>query len=156
LIIIELNPFEMKSLPMPIHVPLQIIDLHGDGYHLLLEVVIQRQPFTLVLDTGASKTAFDHATYLQLADGSLIKSSDKLSTGLGTNSMSSSTAVISDMHIGELAINDFEVAILDLSAINNAYRQLKQPEVLGVLGGDILMMHHAVIDYPARTLSFNL
>lgn len=141
---------------MTIIVPLQIIDLQGDGYHMLLEAVIGEQRFTLVLDTGASKTAFDHFSYLQLADGAPVRSSDKLSTGLGTNSMSSSTAIIGDLHIGDLSIKEFEVAILDLSAINVAYRQLNHPQVLGVLGGDILMMYSAVIDYGTRTLKFNL
>ena len=141
---------------MTISVPLQIIDLHGDGYHLLVEVVIQGQAFTLVLDTGASKTAFDHSIYLQLAEGSPVRSSDRLSTGLGTNSMTSSTALISDMHIGDLHILEFEVAILDLSTINIAYRQLNHPEVLGVLGGDILMAYNSVIDYGTRMLSFSI
>ena len=73
--------------------------------------------------------------------------SDRLSTGLGTNTMESSTAIISDLHVGRLLIDEFEVAVLDLSTINHAYRQLGHPEVLGVIGGDLLMRYKAVIDY---------
>jgi hypothetical protein len=69
--------------------------------------------------------------------------------------MSSSTAVINDIQIGELHISDFEVAVLDLSAINIAYRQLDHPEVLGVLGGDILVKYSALIDYGKRMISFH-
>ncbi|MDB5141825.1 MAG: clan aspartic protease, partial [Mucilaginibacter sp.] len=47
-----------------------------------------------------------------------------------------------------------EVAVLDLSSINIAYRQLNHPEVLGVLGGDILMKYKAVIDYGKETIRF--
>ncbi len=60
------------------------------------------------------------------------------------------------MHIGDLHILEFEVAILDLSTINIAYRQLNHPEVLGVLGGDILMAYNSVIDYGTRMLSFSI
>jgi hypothetical protein len=141
---------------MRITVPLQIIDLHEDGFHPLIDVTIFGMPFTLVLDTGASKTAFDQAMLLQAGDNALIKSSDRLSTGLGTNTMASSTAIINDMHFGDLLIQQFEVAVLDLSSINIAYRQLNHPEVLGVLGGDILMKYKAVIDYGEQTLTFNL
>ncbi|MGZ3767169.1 MAG: retropepsin-like aspartic protease [Mucilaginibacter sp.] len=141
---------------MTITVPLKIIDLHEDGYHPLIEVTIYGKPSTLVLDTGASKTAFDHAMLLMAGDEALIKSSDKLSTGLGTNSMTSSTALISGMHIGDFIVPDFEVAVLDLSSINIAYRQLNHPEVLGVLGGDILMKYKAMIDYGNSVLRFEI
>jgi len=136
-----------------IKIPLQIIDLHEDGYHPLVEITIYGKPYILVLDTGASKTAFDHTMLLQSGDGALIKSSDRLSTGLGTNTMISSTALINEMYIGDLHISEFEVAVLDLSSINIAYRQLNHPEVLGVLGGDILMKYKAVIDYGEQLLS---
>ena len=52
-----------------------------------------------------------------------------------------------------LLIDEFEVAVLDLSTINVAYRQLGHPEVLGVLGGDILMKYKAVVDYGQQTLT---
>jgi hypothetical protein len=139
---------------MTITVPLQIIDLHGDGYHPLVEITLNGAPYILVLDTGASKTAFDHNLLEQ--SGAVIVASERLSTGLGVINMSSSTAVISDIQIGDLHIFDFEVAVLDLSTINIAYRQLNHPEVLGVLGGDILVKYNAVIDYGQQTLSFHI
>ena len=133
-------------------VPLQIIDLHGDGYHPLIEIKVNGDSYILVLDTGASKTAFDHNLLEQA--GALIIESERLSTGLGVTNMTSFTAVINNLHIGDLHLSDFEVAVLDLSTINNAYRQLDHPEVLGVLGGDILVKYSAVIDYCQKTLSF--
>jgi hypothetical protein len=133
-------------------VPLQIIDLHEDGFHPLVKISVFGKSFTVVLDTGASKTAFDQTMLLLADEHTIVSISDRLSTGLGTNSMASSTAVISDLYIGKLLIDEFEVAVLDLSAINIAYRQLGHPEVLGVLGGDILMNYKAIIDYGKQTL----
>lgn len=137
---------------MKVSVPLQIIDLHDDGFHPLLEVTIYGKPFILVLDTGASKTAFDQTMLLEAGSNAELISSDRLSTGLGTNTMASSTTIVNDMYIGTLLIPEFEVAVLDLSAINIAYRQLNHPEVLGVLGGDLLMKYKAVIDYGKKML----
>ena len=133
-------------------IPLQIIDLQQDGYHPLIQMSIFKKPFLLVLDTGASKTAFDETMLLQADEFSVITTSDKLSTGLGTNTMASSTTIVHDMYIGDLKIEQFEVAVLDLSTINIAYRQLGLPEVLGVLGGDILIKYKAVIDYGKQHL----
>ena len=137
---------------MIVTVPLQIIDLHGDGYHPLVEIKVNGIFYILVLDTGASKTAFDHNLLEQ--SGAAITASERLSTGLGVTNMSSSTAVIRHIQIGDLHISAFEVAVLDLSTINVAYRQLNHPEVLGVLGGDILVKYKAVIDYGQQSLSF--
>ncbi|MDN5285167.1 MAG: clan aspartic protease [Mucilaginibacter sp.] len=135
-----------------ISIPLQIIDLHDDGFHPLLQITLFGKAFTVVLDTGASKTAFDRTALFEANEATDILASDRLSTGLGTNSMESFTAIISGMLIGSLPIADFEVAVLDLSTINIAYAQMGHPQVLGVLGGDILMKYKAVIDYGKQVL----
>jgi predicted aspartyl protease len=137
---------------MVVTVPLQIIDLNEDGFHPLLNIKVFGKKFTVVLDTGASKTAFDKTLLQQANRSALITESNILSTGLGTNSMASFTAVMHDMRIGRLKIPEFEVAVLDLSTINFAYAQMGHPQVLGVIGGDILMRYNAVINYGKRTL----
>jgi len=140
---------------MIISVPLNIIDLHDDGFHPLVEVGLFGKTFIMVLDTGASKTAFDQTTLTEANETMNILASEKLSTGLGTNTMESFTAMVSDLHIGELPISEFEAAVLDLSTINVAYGQMGYPKVLGVLGGDILMKYKAVIDYGKQVLKLN-
>ena len=132
-------------------IPLRIIDLHDDGFHPLLDIRVYGRTFTVVLDTGASRTAFDK-TILASHEEALILESDKLSTGLGTNEMASFTAIIPELQIGDLIIENHQVAVLDLSTINIAYRQMNHPEVLGVLGGDILMKYKGVIDYGRKQL----
>lgn len=138
---------------MTTEIPLQIIDLQDDGFHPLVEVVIYGKAFLLVLDTGASKTAFDKEVLQNANNYAVFSESDKLSTGLGTTTMASFTATIHDMQIGALHIPEFEVAVLDLSTINYAYSQLNKPMVLGVLGGDILMKYSAIVDYGMQTLT---
>jgi hypothetical protein len=133
-------------------IPLQIIDLHDDGFHPLIDVSLFGKNFKLVLDTGASKTAFDKTLLAEANEDALIAESDRLSTGLGTNTMASYTATITDLYIGDMPVAAFEVAVLDLSAINIAYEQLNHPQVLGVLGGDILMKYKAVVDYGRKEL----
>lgn len=139
---------------MRFSVPLHIIDLHEDGFHPLLDITVFGKLFKVVLDTGASKTAFDKNLLVETNETALLNASDKLSTGLGTNTMESFTATIYDMRIGKLKIPEFDVAVLDLSTINIAYEQMGHPQVLGVLGGDILMQYKAVIDYGKQVVKF--
>ncbi|WP_353134222.1 aspartyl protease family protein [Pseudopedobacter sp.] len=131
------------------NVPLQLINLQGDGFHLLVEVVIYGERFNLVLDTGASKTALDKDTIeLLIDDHSVIQHlPDQHAVGLGTTTMERYMIMIPEFMIGNLVVKAYEVPIFDLSTIKYAYQQLKLPSVIGVLGGDILMEYEALIDY---------
>lgn len=129
------------------NIPLEVVDLNGNGFHVLVKVTVFKKSFKLVLDTGASKTAFDKTLLLELIHENELKNSGHLTTGLGTNDMESFTTAISNLYVGKFHIPILEVAVLDLSAINIAYEKLAIAPVLGVLGGDVLMEYNAVIDY---------
>lgn len=135
-----------------ITVPLALINLHDDGFHLLVEVVIFGKKFNAVLDTGASKTVLDKTTIEKYITDEELQQSEKLSTGLGTSTMESYTIVIRRLQIGKLKLKNFETAVLDLSTISTAYETLNLPPVIGVLGGDILNSHGAVINYEKLVL----
>ena len=135
-------------------IPLEILNLNDDGFHLLVEVVVFGQPFKAVLDTGASRTVFDKTILLELIQEEDLLTTDKLSTGLGTTSMESFTIAISGFRIGDFCIPELAAAVLDLSNINLAYESMDFQRVIGVIGGDILMEYKAVIDYGNLTLRF--
>lgn len=141
--------------PLMIETPLEILNLNDDGFHLLVEVVVFNTRFKAVVDTGASRTVLDKSTVELYISQETLLLTDKLSTGLGTNSMESHTLLIPEFRIGDLKMQDFEVAVLDLATINQAYQQLEAGPVIGVIGGDILMKHGAVINYRSGTVSFH-
>ncbi|ADY50753.1 hypothetical protein Pedsa_0167 [Pseudopedobacter saltans DSM 12145] len=130
-------------------IPLQLINLQGDGFHLLVEVFVYGQSFNLVLDTGASKTSLDKDTITLLLEGedTIQHLPDQHAVGLGTTTMERYIAVLPEFKIGDLGITAYEVPVFDLSTIKYAYEQLNLPSVIGVLGGDILVEYQAVIDY---------
>ena len=45
----------MKS----ISIPLKLINLQDDGFHLLVEIIVFKEKHFAVLDTGASRSVFD-------------------------------------------------------------------------------------------------
>lgn len=138
-----------------IDVTIEILNLNDDGFHPLVEVVLFDQNFKAVIDTGASRTVLDKTTIETYVDGTTLLISDKLSTGLGTNSMESYTLLVKQIQIGDLSIDDIEVAVLDLSTINTAYETLSVTPVIGVIGGDILVRYNAIINYPLKKISFS-
>lgn len=137
-----------------VNIPLELLNLQDDGFHLLMEVVVFGHPFKAVLDTGASRTVFDKSTVEQhLSQDIQLQNTDLMSTGLGTNSMESFSLIVPDLILGDgtedssLHLRKFDVAILDLSTINHAYRQMDMEPVIGVIGGDILIRYGGIIDY---------
>ncbi len=139
-----------------IQIPLTLLNLQDDGFHLLMEVIVFNQPFKAVLDTGASKTVFDKTSIERHINPELLKLSDQLSTGLGTKSMESYVLNIPDLQIGDLHLKDYNAAVLDLSTINFAYEQIEQEPIIGVIGGDLLFKYQAIIDYKKSSLIFNI
>ncbi|MBK0382786.1 clan AA aspartic protease [Pedobacter sp. SD-b] len=137
--------------------PLEVVDLQGDGFHLLVEVVVFGQIFKAVLDTGASKSAFDMEIVSGFApEDQIIHVPDHHAIGLGTTTMERYYVICKQMTLGDLLISDYEAPVFDLSAIKFAYEKLNLPPVLGVLGGDILMDYKALIDYNKLTLTLKM
>ncbi|RRN77803.1 clan AA aspartic protease [Pseudoxanthomonas sp. SGD-10] len=137
------------------HIPLQVVNLQGDGFHLLVEVVVYGQSFKAVLDTGASKTAFDKELMEELSAEDITHLPNQHAIGLGTISMERYVAVLPTLSIGELVLTNYEVPVFDLSAVKYAYEQLELPPVIGVIGGDILMDYKAVIDYDSLIMTLS-
>lgn len=117
-----------------------------------MRVSLNGKPAKLILDTGASKTAFDLEQLERFGDDLDMERNEELSSGLGTSSMESFFIVLDEFKIGDLVINDYEAVALDLGNINETYRMLGLEEVDGVLGSDILKEYQAVIDYKKEEL----
>ena len=136
--------------------PLELIDLEGDGFHLLVEVFVFGQSFKAVLDTGASKSAFDMEIISGLAPADqIVHVPDHHAIGLGTTTMERYYVICPELRLGKLVIKDYEAPVFDLSAIKFAYDKLNLPPVIGVLGGDILKDYHAIINYKKLEISFS-
>lgn len=128
-----------------ITVPMTLINLQDDGFHLLVEIVAFGQKSFAVVDTGASRSVFDD-TWLKDRLPELIHSDEVLATTLFTTS-STLQAVIPKLKIGRLVLNDYETVALDLEGVNDAYEGLGHPPVIGIIGSDLLLKYNAVINY---------
>jgi hypothetical protein len=139
------------------NLPLELVDLQGDGFHLLVEVVVFGQIFNAVLDTGASKSAFDMEIISGLApENQIVHMPDHHAIGLGTTTMERYYVICPELQLGDLVIKDYEAPVFDLSAIKFAYSKLDLPPVIGVLGGDILKNYNAIIDYKKLILTLKV
>jgi len=137
----------MKSV-----LPLEIFPIENDGYHIKVAVMVNGKSASLILDTGASRTVFDETRIVEFVDDKHVEEHDRLSSGLGTNTMTSKKVLLEKLNLGEIEIADYDATILDLMHVNQSYEKLDLTPVDGILGGDILNDYNAVIDYKKKEL----
>ncbi len=133
-------------------IPFKLLNIDNEGFHLLVKLSINRKVAKIIIDTGASKTVFDKTRIERFVTARNFDVHEKMSSGLGTNTMQSHTTFLKKITIGKLEILNYNAVLLDLSHVNNSYEQIGLSPVDGVLGSDILKHYHAVIDYEKKTL----
>ena len=135
-----------------IEVPINIISIEGDGFHLIAEGLINGKSARFVVDTGASRTVFDKERILGYIDNPEFNEKEGLSAGIGGTDISSFIFKLEELSFGELSVKDYQAVAMDLSNVNNSYAMLNIPPVDGVLGGDLLYKHKAVISYKLKKM----
>ena len=133
-----------------IEIPINIINIEGDGFHLIAEGMINNKPARFVVDTGASRTVFDKDRILNYIDNPEFNEKEGISAGIGGTDLSSFIFNIEELSFGDLKINDYQAVAMDLSNVNNSYAMLKLPPIDGVLGGDLMKKYQAVINYKLK------
>ena len=130
----------------------KIFKVDENGFHLSLSAKINGKKSNLILDTGASRSVFDKKISKLTKNSAEAKPSDKLSTGIGNTKLKSELLEIDEIKIGDLIIKNYETVLIDLSYVNEAYRQSGNKKIEGILGCDILKKYKAMIDFPNKKL----
>jgi predicted aspartyl protease len=141
---------------MTTSIPIEFIQIEDDGAHLLISTTINGKDSLLLIDTGASRTVFDNERIRSFVNQTSFEQNEKLSTGLGTNSMPTSMVKLNSITLGSLTILEFNAVLLDLNHVIETYGKLGYSAIDGVLGNDILVDYGATIDYKKRTLTLEL
>jgi predicted aspartyl protease len=140
---------------MRIKVPLQIVELEPDNYHIIISTTLYDGIIgNWIIDTGASKTVFDKnlVDYYSVLEGE----TDEIHTaGVEEQPQKISLAILKPMQVGKLNTENLKVALLDLSHINKLYSKITDQNICGLIGSDFLMKYKVVIDYKKNRLTIN-
>ena len=130
-----------------IEVPLQLLDIEGEGFHIMVKGTIHGKEANFLIDTGASRSVFDPNTIASFIDDIQFQKKEGMAAGLGSSDLESATFVIETFTLGELEIHDYEAVALDMENVHEMYDTLGLPHIDGIIGGDLLKRHKAVINY---------
>ena len=135
-----------------IEVPIQLLDIEGDGFHIMVRGTIHGKEASFLIDTGASRSVFDPKTISTFIDNLQFEKKEGMTAGVGSSDLESSVFIIERLSIGELEITDYEGVALDLENIHEMYGKLYLPHIDGIIGGDLLHQYKAVINYRSKKL----
>lgn len=133
-------------------IPIEIIELESDNYHLILTgVFADGVKGNWVIDTGASKTVFDK-NLVELIESIEDETEDLHAANMSEEPLTTSLAYLKPFSLGKLKVPQRKVALLDMNHINDLYSKVTELKVCGLLGSDFLLENKAVIDYKRKVL----
>jgi hypothetical protein len=138
-----------------IEIPLQIIELEHENYHILIEGYFEdKTPSYWIIDTGASKTVLDlnMKPFFEVIDSDEMD--DYQSAGINQGMMETSVGKMAYLRFGNVEITNQKVALIDLNHVNDIYSKYTPFRIAGLLGGDILMQRECIIDYARKIIQF--
>ena len=135
-----------------IEIPIQLLDIEGEGFHIMVKGMIHGKEANFLLDTGASRSVFDPKTISSFIDDLTFEKKEGMTAGVGSSDLESATFLIDSFSIGEMEILNYEAVALDLENIHEMYHKLGLPHIDGIIGGDLLRHHKAVINYRNKKL----
>lgn len=118
----------------------------------MVKGTIHGKEASFLIDTGASRSVFDPKTMASFIDDPTFEKKEGLTAGVGSSDLESATFLIQSLTIGDLEINDYEAVALNLENIHEMYAKLGLPHIDGIIGGDLLKRHNAVINYKAQKM----
>jgi len=133
-----------------ITIPLILINLQDDGFHLLVEIVVFGEQLYAVLDTGASRSVFDKSLMEKHVKELVMSDETQAATIFSTATTLQGT--IPKLKLGKLVLKDYPSVALDLQSVTDTYQLLGHPPIAAIIGGDILMKYDAKIDYKKRLM----
>lgn len=136
---------------MKTKIPLKLIEVEENNYHILASYSGSGTDAVYwVIDTGASKTVFDRN--LVEKAGIEEKAVDFQTAGIGVSSFNVAMGGMKNLIMGGKNLGQFDVALIDLSHINELYKKNGNPQICGMIGSDVLLRFKALIDYKNKVL----
>ena len=135
-----------------IEIPIRILDIEGDGFHVMIQGRINGKEANFLIDTGASRSVFDPKNIANFIDNPQFEKKEGITAGVGGNELENAIFDIEALNLGDLEIRHYNAVALDLENIHESYEKVHLPKIDGIIGGDLLVKHKAVINYRQKKI----
>lgn len=137
-----------------ITIPIEIVKLEDNSYHLIIQGEIDGIKGEMIIDTGASISVIDKNI---LSQNQEEKESFVIQSGSVSGQIEHVELLIADyFKIGGRKLKKISFAAIDLKYVNEMYERHLKRKVIGLLGSDFFVRYKAIIDYSSLKLTLNL
>ena len=98
-----------------------------------------------ILDTGAGATVIEEKNREKF--NMSAEESEEEATGAGGTNIQMQASDDNNFTFDTFKINDFNLLLMNLDHVNDAFESMGLEKIDGVIGADILTNHNAIIDY---------
>src|SRR5687767_4464453 len=95
-----------------ISLPLEVVGIQEDGFHLFVDVKVNNKMVRMLLDTGASRTVFDISLLRKIHSEIILEENEDKATGLGSREVESFIAFIEKLEMGEIEVHNYQTGVL--------------------------------------------
>jgi hypothetical protein len=135
-----------------IDIPLLLVELEEENYHIVVESVLSDGVKGIwIVDTGASRSVFDK-NLAQFFEQLPLDNTEIHSAGIGDSQIEALPGFLPSISFGEMHLNKFMVALIDLDHVNSIYSKFTDEKVFGLLGSDFLVKYKAEINFKKLVL----
>jgi predicted aspartyl protease len=150
-LVLKTNPSVPGTVPgfdfrgfrrIPMHV--------SDGFNLYVDGSVNGQKARLMVDTGAFTTLL-HSRFVRRMKIPM-RDTPFSSSGVNLKQRGVQLATISRFSVGSVDMNRKDVGVINLEGLIHGGLLNASPPVVGLLGSEILRVHHGIIDFGTNSL----
>ena len=134
--------------------PIHLLDIEGEGFHVMIKGKINGMEANFLVDTGASRSVFDPTVVSRFVENPQFEKKSGITAGVGGSDLETSTFTIDSLTFGDIEIKEYEAVALDLESVHETYQKLGLPPIDGIIGGDLLYRLKATLNYRLRKIRF--
>jgi len=150
-LILKVNPSVPGNVPGFDFSGFRRIPMHvSDGFNLYVDGAVNGQKARLMVDTGAFTTLL-HSRFVRRMKIPM-RETPFSSSGVNLKQRGVQVATISRFSVGSIDMERKDVGVINLEGLIHGGLLDASPPVVGLLGSEILRVHHGVIDFGTNSL----
>jgi len=150
-LILKINPSVPGNVPGFDFSGFRRIPMHvSDGFNLYVDGAVNGQKARLMVDTGAFTTLL-HSRFVRRMKIPM-RETPFSSSGVNLKQRGVQVATISRFSVGSIDMERKDVGVINLEGLIHGGLLDASPPVVGLLGSEILRVHHGVIDFGTNSL----
>jgi len=150
-LVLKINPSVPGTVPGFDYSGFRRVPMHvSDGFNLYVDGAVNGQKARLMVDTGAFATLL-HSRFVRRMQIPM-RDTPFSSSGVNLKQRGVQMATISRFSVGSIDLERRDVGVINLEGLIHGGLLNASPPVAGLLGSEILRLHHAIIDFGTNSL----